>query len=127
MKIKSLDHASVNVSDVAASKKFYGDMLGLTEMYRPDFDFDGAWYLIGETQQIHLIAQDDLAPAGVRQNHHFALEVEDLDATRKELEGRGVEIMLQNDRPDGVHQMFVKDPDGYVIEFTNAGDAPWRA
>ncbi len=72
-----------------------------------------------------MIAQDDLKEESVRKNHHFALEVEDFDAARAELERRGVEILLQNDRPDGAHQMFVKDPDGYIIEFTNAGDARW--
>ena len=27
--------------------------------------------------------------------------------------------MMQNERPDGVTQLFVQDPDGYVIEFSN--------
>lgn len=119
MDILALDHAAVNVSNLEASKDFYSNKLGLEEMARPDFDFGGAWYKIGGDQQLHLIVQDDLQPAKSRINHHFAFRVQDVAATRKELESRGAKIVMANDRPDGVKQIFVADPDGYIIEFSN--------
>ncbi len=126
MDIRMLDHTAINVADVEKSRKFYTEKIGLTEMARPDFDFDGVWYEVGPgRQQFHLISHKDLTghdlPArnGPRMEHHFALRVADIEATRQELESRGVAIMAENARPDGVTQIFVQDPDGYVIEFSN--------
>lgn len=116
----ALDHAALNVSNLEASRKFYSDGLGLKEIARPNFDFDGIWYGLGKDQQLHLIVQEDLPRAERRLNHHFALRVTDVAATQKELETRGIKIALgPNPRPDGVVQIFVIDPDGYVIELSN--------
>ena len=41
--IHSLHHVSLVVQDLARAKAFYGDVLGLQELPRPPFDFDGAW------------------------------------------------------------------------------------
>jgi glyoxylase I family protein len=126
VKIITMDHAAVNVSDVEVSRKFYTEQLGLTEMERPDFGFDGVWYLVGPNkEQFHLISHKEMLKRDLpsaekpRIEHHIAFRVADVDATRKELESRGVQIMMQNERPDGVTQLFVQDPDGYVIEFSN--------
>lgn len=126
MEILTMDHAAVNVSDVETSRKFYTEQLGLKEMQRPDFGFGGVWYEVGPgKQQFHLISHKDLLKedlpkaAKPRSEHHVAFRVRDPAATRKELESRGVKIAAENKRPDGVIQVFVMDPDGYVIEFSN--------
>lgn len=126
MKIKTIDHAALNVSDLEASRKFYSEQLGFEEMDRPDFDFGGVWYAVGPNkEQFHLIVHKDMLKEDLpdapkpRPEHHLAFRVEDVDVVRKEIEGRGVEIMMQNERSDGITQMFVQDPDGYVIEFNN--------
>lgn len=126
MKIITMDHAAVNVTDVEVSRKFYTEKLGLTEMERPAFDFGGVWYEVGPgKQQFHLISHKDMLKEDLpvstkpRFEHHVAFRVQDINATRKELESRGVQIIMDNKRPDGVDQLFVKDPDGYVIEFSN--------
>ena len=120
MEILSLEHAAVNVSNLERSKRFYGEGLGLKEIARPDFDFHGAWYGIGENQQLHLLEEKDLVRLDHRQNHHFALQVKDIDATKKALEDRGVRIVMgPMERPDGVTQIFIMDPDGYLIELSN--------
>lgn len=119
MKVMALDHTAINVSNVQASRRFYSEGLGLTEIQRPDFDFRGVWYGMGRDQKFHLIEQKDLPPAKSRLNHHFAFRVDDVEKTRKELEAHGITIILQNNRPDGVSQIFVADPDGYVIEFSD--------
>jgi len=120
MKIKSLEHAAINVKDLEASRKFYSEGLGLKEIDRPNFDFKGIWYGIGEHQQLHLLEEPGLAPSKNRQNHHFALQVADITEAEKELKSRDVKIVMgPMDRPDGVTQIFVVDPDGYVIEISN--------
>ena len=55
---KTIHHISLSVTDLEQSGHFYGAILGLEEINRPDFDFPGAWYKIGD-QQLHLIVYQD--------------------------------------------------------------------
>lgn len=41
----SINHISRVCSDVDATRRFYRDVLGFVEIKRPDFDFDGSWYV----------------------------------------------------------------------------------
>jgi catechol 2,3-dioxygenase-like lactoylglutathione lyase family enzyme len=52
--IQTLHHVSIVVTDLAAATAFYGGLLGLQEVLRPAFDFEGAWYGLGD-RQLHLI------------------------------------------------------------------------
>ena len=100
------------MSDTAAARDFYVDVLGFTELERPDFGFPGAWLEIGE-QQIHLQELDMPDQMG----QHFALTVVDIDSAVAALRERGVDV----DDPreiDGVcRQTFFSDPSGNRIEF----------
>jgi catechol 2,3-dioxygenase-like lactoylglutathione lyase family enzyme len=51
----SVHHVSVCVSDLDRAKRFYGEVLGLPELLRPDLGFPGAWYRVGTNQELHLI------------------------------------------------------------------------
>jgi catechol 2,3-dioxygenase-like lactoylglutathione lyase family enzyme len=54
--VQRIEHVAVVVSDVERAKAFYGGVLGLTEVPRPEsFDFAGAWYRNGPTD-LHLTA-----------------------------------------------------------------------
>src|SRR4029453_1577649 len=98
---------------------FYRDMLGLKQLPRPNFDFPGAWFALGN-QELHLIGDSRLSATN-RTHHHFALLVDDPAQTRRELEARGSTLLRgPSPRPDGAMQLFVTDPDGYVIEFMSA-------
>ena len=57
LKIETIHHVSLPVKDLARSKQFYSEILGLTEIARPPFDFPGAWYQVGD-RQLHLIVHD---------------------------------------------------------------------
>ena len=107
----AVHHVSINVDDVEAAVRFYTDVLGLAQRGdRPDFPFGGAWLDAGN-QQVHLIEGEP--PPGLGQ--HFALLVEDLDATVAELRGRGLEVA--DPRPVGSsRQSFVTDPAGNLVE-----------
>jgi catechol 2,3-dioxygenase-like lactoylglutathione lyase family enzyme len=102
---------SINVDDVPAALAFYVEVLGLTQRDdRPDFPFAGAWLDAGG-QQLHLIAGNVPSPNG----QHFALLVEDLDATVAELRAAGVTI--SDPSPVGAgRQAFVTDPSGNLVE-----------
>jgi catechol 2,3-dioxygenase-like lactoylglutathione lyase family enzyme len=111
----AVHHVSINVDDVDAALAFYVDVLGLSPRTdRPDFGFGGAWLDAGG-QQVHLI--EAAPPPGVGQ--HFALLVDDLDATVAELRGRDVDV--SDPKPVGPNrQSFVTDPAGNTVELHQA-------
>lgn len=116
MKHHRLDHVALLVTDLERSVAYYRDVLGLTTIERPAFDFPGAWFRLGTDQELHLIvgrAEDAQTRSGA---NHFALLVDDIDAARRTLEERGAVIVTRQIRPDGAHQIYLEDPDGHTIE-----------
>jgi len=115
MRIFSLDHVALVVSDLGASCRFYGDQLGLSLITRPAFDFAGAWFALGPAQALHLIMGEPV----VCSRSHFALQVASIEEVEEFLRLRGVSYRPPRLRPDGAWQIFVYDPDGYRIELTD--------
>jgi glyoxylase I family protein len=136
VEVRGINHAGLLVSDVEASKRFYGGVLGMEEVPRPsNFDFPGAWFRKG-TAELHLIQEHE--PGRVRQvqpgyapeevaggyGAHLGFEVDDLDEARREVEARGAKVSgAPRQRGDGVVQMYLTDPDGYIVELMAAGGA----
>jgi lactoylglutathione lyase len=118
-KILGLDHYAIEVADVSKSLQFYIGVLGFVQITRPAFDFNGAWIDTGNAH-IHLIENRALILdiAGSRRLH-FAFEVDDIYSFKSYLLEQHIAIAKDiKRRPDGQLQMFVRDPDGYFIEFT---------
>lgn len=115
MQPRAVHHVSINVGDVAAATRFYVDVLGLAQRGdRPDDIGPGAWLDAGG-QQVHLIQAERPTARG----QHFALLVDDLDATVAELRARGVDV--GDPRPIGTsRQSFLADPDGNLVELHQA-------
>ena len=44
-KVASLDHVNILTNDIDACRRFYIDILGFEEGFRPDFGFPGLWIL----------------------------------------------------------------------------------
>ena len=116
MHFMQLDHVALHVADVDASCHFYGEALKLESLPRPAFDFPGAWFRLGKTQELHLIGRRDQPVLSGDRGNHFALQTDDLDACEAHLRASGVEIERRQIRPDGAGQIFIADPDGHFIE-----------
>lgn len=114
-----MHHVSFAVSDLAASKRFFCEALGLSEDERPAFNFPGAWLAVGD-RQIHLI-QEEGAGRQVRErisrSDHLALEVADLAVVKTRLRECGIEFSEGGNERLGMSQAFCSDPDGHTIEF----------
>jgi len=123
MKIAELNHVALRVRDVEVSIRFYRDVIGLSLLPRPAFSFPGAWFRIGSVQELHLIQDGDVltGDAGARDNH-FALRVADFDAAARQMLETQAVFRGPVRRPDGARQIFLKDPDGHVLEI--CGDLP---
>jgi glyoxylase I family protein len=120
---RRLHHASFPVSDLERSMHFYGNILGLEPIDRPDFPFAGAWYRAGQCE-VHLIVPiegsdlgsppPDLNPIAA----HTAFAIDDYAATAERLRGEGLEVLELGAE---MGQMWVRDPDGNIIEFIAVG------
>ena len=117
MKIRELNHVAIHVTDVATSVAFYERVLRLQPIPRPAFDFPGAWFRLGDRQELHLIGNRGGAEvfSGSRSNH-FALQVDDLVTWEQHLAKVGAVFQPRKQRPDGAAQIFLPDPDGHFIE-----------
>lgn len=123
--VRQLDHVTLIVKDLKRSRDFYVGVLGMQQVPRPGFSFDGLWFQAGATQ-IHLILEHgESGPSGQTsagrpkssRHHHFAFLVDDAPAVAQQLREQGQPVLSgPKDRPDGAVQVFVEDPDGYVVE-----------
>jgi len=127
--VKSLDHVTIVVRDLAATRRFYVDVLGMQEVNRPAFNFKGQWFQAGATQIHTILEYEGSGPAscGAGDNsrgHHFAFVVEDAAAWMQRLADHGITpISPPRTRPDGAVQVFVQDPDGHLVELCSPGKA----
>ena len=128
-------HTMVRVSDLAASRRFYCDALGLTELRQVDNE-GGRYTLLflcapGDTEaQVELTWNwDSEAYSGGRNFGHLAYQVADIYAACQRLQDHGVTI---NRPPRDGRMAFVRSPDGISIELLQAGERlaarePWAS
>jgi catechol 2,3-dioxygenase-like lactoylglutathione lyase family enzyme len=114
--ISGLDHANILSNDIKATQKWYEDVIGLTQGYRPDFGFPGVWLYHGGRPILHIVYTDRPLPEGALD--HFSFTVDDFDAALTKLDSGNVPYVAK-DIPENVgRQAFLKDPNGVTIELT---------
>lgn len=109
-----LHHVSLIVADSARAADFYGGVLGLERIDRPELGFPGIWFSLGEGQQLHLLELPNPDPATGRPEHggrdrHVALLVDDLDGMTVRLEQACIAFTRSR---SGRAAIFCRDPDG---------------
>jgi catechol 2,3-dioxygenase-like lactoylglutathione lyase family enzyme len=123
--VAGYSHLAIAVTDLTEARAFYIDLLGFTDLPRPEFGVPGMWLRVGDLQ-LHFIETDTM-PIGGPGFPHFALHVpaEGWDATMAALEAAGVPFLsAPSEREDfgvRVRAAFVTDPAGNVVELTDVG------
>lgn len=129
MPLKRMEHYLVLSDDIEATKRFYCDVLGMTKGFRPVLDFPGYWLYLGDTPCIHIGDWNAYVvwtkrvgiPVSARAEgtgplDHIAFNASGFDETVRRLERLGVE-MSRNELDDiGLRQLFIRDPNGLMIE-----------
>ena len=139
MALQTLAHYSVRTTQLEASRRFYVDVLGLQEGFRPPFDFPGLWLYKGDDEAqfgvVHIIGIDPDAPQGLNDYlgdknevslhgsaaiDHLAFLATDLPDMRRRLVDAGLAFRERTVPSIGLHQIFVEDPSGVTIELNYA-------
>ncbi len=135
MAIQKLAHFSVRTTDLEASRKFYCDVLGFVEGYRPSFNFPGLWLYRGgdeaEFGVVHIIGADVNDTSGLKDYlgdkplaslqgggaiDHIAFLATELIEIRNKLKENSIEFKERTVPDLHLHQLFVDDPSGITIE-----------
>lgn len=132
----ALNHFSIRTTDMEATRVFYEAALGVTVGPRPPFPFPGMWLYNGSHDNVanalvHVIGIDLNDPEGLKQYlgdrdvsslkgsgavDHIALFDTGLEAKLDHLAKLGIPVRERTVPAIGLHQLFLDDPNGVVIE-----------
>ena len=152
MEIKRIDHYSIRTTDVEATRKFYTEVIGLAVGPRPEFKFPGLWLYNGKPPAdlehsggnygiVHVMGVDPDDPQGLTDTvgyvdpetlnagtgslDHIALSVTGRESMVERCRRASIKYFERSVPTLGLHQMFLKDPNGVMIELNfPASEAP---
>lgn len=111
------NHVALAVANIDSSAAFYRDVIGLEPLEVPEnLKAVRAWFRIAPGQELHLLAGRAAPVANNDRNGaHFSLTIPDADPVEAYLKKKGLPYIRQQ-RFDKAWQIYITDPDGYVIE-----------
>jgi predicted enzyme related to lactoylglutathione lyase len=117
MNVTGVDFITVPTRDFDKAEAFYGDVLGLERSKQwgsmPAREFETG------SLTIALMQSDAFGVEFAPHSHPIALHVDDVEATRGELEGKGVEFVADTMDSGVCHMAHFKDPDGNALMLHN--------
>ena len=127
MKITGLNHITINVTDLEASKAFYEQVLGLVPTDKPFIDMGDhrlTYYQLPQGVRLELIEYDDPdQPTPVPVTHtgmyrHFCLETDDLETIVENCRKFGVTVTAEPSYIEklGCRNILFIDPNGVEVE-----------
>lgn len=127
MPLERIDHVAVTTTDIAATRSFYRDVLGLREGPRPPFGQPGAWMYLGEHPALHISTRR--APTSRKSDalDHVAFAASGLAQMRARLQAAGVDFVEFAVPERQLLQLFLADPDGTEIELVFSGEEALKA
>jgi catechol 2,3-dioxygenase-like lactoylglutathione lyase family enzyme len=112
--VTGVDFVAVPTKDYDAAVEFYGKVLGLPFGKRwgdrPAGEFEAGNLTIAVMQS------DAFGMEFAPHTHPIALQVDDVEAARAELESRGVSFKGETIDSGVCHQAIFEDPDGNVLD-----------
>jgi catechol 2,3-dioxygenase-like lactoylglutathione lyase family enzyme len=119
--VDGLDHFTITTADLARSRSFYMDVLGLTEGDRPPLGFPGHWLYAGGRAILHLGGDDGAVKRGGRKTNqqgfdHIAMAARGMKDMAERLKSRGVAFETRDVPGRPRKQIFFLDPDGVKVE-----------
>lgn len=127
-------HFQLTVTDLERSRAFYAGFLGLPELPRPEFPFPGAWFSLGNGQELHIVRVPDPLWREPRTMQifetHIALRVPSFRGALDKLHIAGfhedhpddhpLKIVIKTHPPTGYPQVYFFDPDRHLLEWNAA-------
>jgi catechol 2,3-dioxygenase-like lactoylglutathione lyase family enzyme len=95
---------------------FYGEILGLTPGFRPDFTVPGYWLYSGDHPIIHLTVNKDRNEGTPGYFHHIALHCSNIDEVIDRLNKANVSYRRNDLDSVRLAQLIVRDPAGTPVE-----------
>ena len=131
--ITGINHVGLRVRSLETARAFY-QQLGFDFIVGPIGPEPVAVMIHPSGVNINFIlnASDDASPTNVLMDQtekhtgftHIALEIDDLDAVRQQLAACDIDITETVELEDGAIFIFVRDPDGNVIELHKPAITP---
>ena len=137
MAISKLSHYSIRTLDLEATRRFYTEVLGFSVGPRPPFKFPGLWLYNGSHDSydnaiVHIIGVDPNDPQGLKDYlgdrdtaslqggtgtfDHIAFAATDVAGMVSHLKKKAVPFRERAVPNLNLHQVFLDDPSGVVIE-----------
>ena len=114
-------HVTIQTHDLAATEKFYTEVLQMKIGPRPDLGVPGLWLDMKGTQ-VHILAGeaaldgDGHFTPGSGALDHVALSASDYDVMKKTVQEFGCDYRENNISDFNLWQLFVKDPSDVMYE-----------
>ncbi|MDQ8023574.1 MAG: VOC family protein [Moraxellaceae bacterium] len=128
--VHGLFHLAIKTGDLAATRRFWCELIGLREVARPDFGYPGAWLACpqpGGQAIIHVYAggpalgDDGKAPKGTAAIDHVSLSCSGYHAYIARFRAAGLDWREFPVPGTSLWQLFVYDPSGVQLELTFEG------
>jgi predicted enzyme related to lactoylglutathione lyase len=111
--ITGVDFAYIPVTDFAVAKRFYSEVLGLTQSKQygrmPGGEFETG------TLTLQILQAEAFGQQFNRSPNPIALHVDDVHQARAQLESHGIEFLGETMDSGVCHMAFFRDPDGHAL------------
>jgi catechol 2,3-dioxygenase-like lactoylglutathione lyase family enzyme len=127
MAIGLVDHFNIVISPSQAEEtlRFYREVLGLTDGFRPDFGRPGWWLYAGDHPVLHISLRDIPPTQGSTGSFdHIALTATGYREMKARLQRLGIAFEEQLVDDNTVAQIFFRDTNGLRIELDYKLDDP---
>uniref|UniRef100_A0A0G4HJZ2 VOC domain-containing protein n=1 Tax=Chromera velia CCMP2878 TaxID=1169474 RepID=A0A0G4HJZ2_9ALVE len=135
--LSRLNHISIGCADPQRLGKFYKNVLGFSELPRPDLPFGGIWLSFPDSPPpfpiLHIIETDPKykednearaaieqkyhkLPEFIRRGRHLAFESANIEEIKQQLVARRISFQINVVPGSRAQQCFFLDPEGFGIE-----------